>query len=100
MTNGPTTIDDDSSAAELDDENPAAADTAGDRDTSRDAGLSPLAIPAAKQWDALGGQTAARASEPVVDGLDGDAAGGSFCSSPSSLPPRRAGEPGTRWSRR
>jgi hypothetical protein len=41
MTNGPTTIDDDSSAAELDDENPAAADTAGDRDTSRDAGTMP-----------------------------------------------------------
>jgi N-acetylmuramoyl-L-alanine amidase len=52
MTNGPTTIDDDSSAAELEDENPAAVETAGDRDTSRDAGLSPLAIPAAKQWDA------------------------------------------------
>jgi hypothetical protein len=52
MTNGPTTIDDDSSAAELDDEIPPPSTPTGDRDTSRDAGLSPLAIPAAKQWDA------------------------------------------------
>jgi N-acetylmuramoyl-L-alanine amidase len=51
MTDEPTTVDDDSNEIDADDSHTAVA-ASGDSDTDPNDGLSPLATPAAKQWDA------------------------------------------------